>query len=290
MMAGLAAATRLRRAHRAAPAQTADQQPEAAASILPDRYTPPPVTDPRLTAFVDRQRPVEERLRADITSSLPAVTDETDVAAVIAVLTDTQDIDDVRNEAANLLRRSGSPQLASALIGIVNHPTEKERFRAFAIQHLGLLAQDAVDEEAPHAAHLLKPLREALQDRHIAVRREALLALSHLNDPLAVEVAGQWLYDLDLETARVHDVAIRCLREQNQRVFLPMIRDYARHAPEPVRIAALVTLSEWNDAESRDAFVAAAQADAIRLRRAGQAALDRLDRTNATPKPTIQEP
>jgi hypothetical protein len=78
------------------------------------RYSPPPVQTPEFAAFVDRN--ARGRVTPDITSRIPRIRDDEDVPAVVSVLLDTEDDDTVRNEAANLLRRSEYPALTDDLL------------------------------------------------------------------------------------------------------------------------------------------------------------------------------
>lgn len=62
------------------------------------------------------------------------------------------------------------------------------------------------------------------------------------------------------------------------REHLPAIRRLARDSSEVVRIASIVALSHWEDEESRPAFEEAVKATVPRVQRAGQAALERLNK------------
>ena len=62
-----------------------------------------------------------------------------------------------------------------------------------------------------------------------------------------------------LATRVVPAAAIRCVREFDLREHIPTIRTYLRDGDEVVRVAAIVTLSQWGDEESRPAIEEAAK-------------------------------
>lgn len=249
-------------------------------------YTPPRTTDPGLGAFVDRQSK-QPRVTADIGTRVPKATDPKDIGAVSTVLADTKDDDAVRNEAADLLRRSAYPQLTDDLIKVLSNPEEKERFRSFCVQHLYSNHKRASPVEKEKIA---STLRECLTDRHVKVRREALLALHRLKDQEAEALARKWLHDEGEAADAVRDLAIRIIRERGLRDELPTIRRLARDKDTVIRIAALVTLAEWRDKESRPLMGAAAESDNVRLQRCGKLALKRLDEPPVPVKPEKPAP
>ena len=251
--------------------------------LSPEEYAPPAVESPELASFVDRE--AGDRVPADITSRIPRVRHEEDIPTVVSVLLDTGDDDTVRNEAANLLRRSGYEGLTDDLINVLNNPEEKARFRSFAVQHLWHNAKNAGPAELER---ITATFRQALDDRHVQVRREALLALVRIRDPKGKETAIKWLTAEKAEGLR--DAAIRCVRELGLREYLPTIRKYVRDPDTVVRIAAIVTLSQWNDVESRPAFEEAANSDNFRLQRAGKLALRRIRDAEAGQAQEPEEP
>ena len=119
---------------------------------------------------------------------------------------------------------------------------------------------------------------KALTDRHIEVRREVLLSLVRIGDPKGKETAVAWLTAKEKDNVR--DLAIRCLHMLSLKKYIPAIRQYLYDKNEVIRIAAIVSLSQWGDRESRDAFEKAANSKSVRLQRAGKAALKRLDGNN----------
>ncbi len=169
-------------------------------------YSAPATVASELSALVDRS--AKDRVSPDITSRIPRVRHEEDIPVVVSVLLDTEDDDTVRNEAANLLRRSGYSGLTDDLLKVLDDPKEGARFRAFCTQHLWMNVEKAGPDER---AKIGSALHEALSDRHIPVRREALLALVRMRDPKGRETAVEWL--LDEEADGLRDAAIRCVRE-----------------------------------------------------------------------------
>ncbi|MCX5728018.1 MAG: hypothetical protein NTZ28_04125, partial [Nitrospirae bacterium] len=120
-----------------------------------------------------------------------------------------------------------------------------------------------------------------LKDRHMEVRREALLALTRQRDPMATETALAWLKAEGPEADDNRDIAIRCVRELDLREQLPLIRSFARSTNDTTRIAAIVTLRDWHDTESRSAIEVAATSSVIRVQQCAKAALARLDKSNS---------
>lgn len=230
-------------------------------------YPIPPVTERRLSSFVNPNLDLRDRIPADIATRVPEVTGK-DVKIVVSILKNNGENDVVRNEAANLLRRSRYSKLTDSLIEMLGSNEEGERFRAYCIQHLEKNSETAKHEEKEK---IQQTIRSALKDRHIAVRREALLSLVNMRDPAGEEWAVRMLRDD--EGKDIRDLAIRCVKLRGKTQCIPKIREYLRDQNEAVRIAAIVALSEWKDEESVDAFKAAADSQSARLRRAGERAL-----------------
>lgn len=237
-------------------------------------YQPPTVADDRLTVFVDRRNDLDERLSPDLIERLRTVVFPDDQAAVVTVLEDPEDDDTVRHEAAELLRRSGYGSLTDCLIGLLASPAERPRFRSWSVQHLGLNLEHA---DGAERARILDALRQAVHHPEIETRREALFALANAGDATGAQVAIAWLSDPSPAADATRAIAIRCVQEVlDRRDQLPVVRRYARAADEEIRIAALVALSQWHDAESLEAFAEAAADGSARLRRCGTAALARM--------------
>ncbi len=249
----------------------AAEESRASRPTVEPAYVPPATRDAAVGRFVDRR--AKDRVTPDITSRMPKLRHKEDVRAVAFVLRDTTDDDTVRNEAANLLRRSSYAGLGDDLISVLDNPNEGPRFRSFAVQHLW---QGATEASGGERSRIVEKLREALEDRDVPVRREALLALVRLGDEAGKEAAVRWLMAEGGEGVR--DAAIRCVRELDLREHASTIRRFLRDENEVVRVAAIVTLSQWADEESRPAFETAAESDSVRLRRAGKLALRTLDR------------
>ena len=229
--------------------------------------------DPRTGIIADRAKPDRTRLETLVAFNRSGETlaFKTDLDLLARTLRDTAEGDTLRHEIANLLLSHKYPGLTDILIGILDSPGEQERFRAFCVQHLWRRAGEAPTDERNRIADLL---RESLNDRHTAVRREALLALVRDNDELGRHTAEKWLTDPG--ATAVHDLAIRCMREMDVRKHVETIRSFLDATNEAARIAAIVTLSEWGDDQSRPAFEAAATSDSLRLQRAARFALQRL--------------
>ena len=233
--------------------------------IAAESHKPPPPGDPLLARLVDSKIKAYVRLNLDIQTRIPSVKNPEDYPALVYCLKDISEEDTIRNEVANLLKRSHYPGLANALIDVLDNPSEKPRFRSFAVQHLGELS-------ATGESSILAKLRQCLDDKDAEVRREALLALVRQKDDSASQAAVRQLADVE-----TRDLAIRCVRELDLREQIPNVRKYLNDSNEVVRIAAIVALSQWFDDESRTAFDDAAASKSMRLQSAGAAALARLD-------------
>jgi len=191
----------------------------------------------------------------------------------VKLLLDVNVDDTSRNEAANLLRRSGYSGLTDDLVKVLNNPNEGPRFRSFCVQHLWMNHEKASSKERKI---IVEALKKSLVDRHIPVRREALLALVRLKDPIGKITAVKWLKAED--TDNVRDLAIRCVKKLDLREHIPTIRSYLSYKNSTIRIATIVALSEWGDETSRPSFEAAAKSKIYRMQKAGKAAIKRLDK------------
>jgi len=202
----------------------------------------------------------------------PNIPDLQDKPEPVRTLLDPQKDDTKRNEVANSLRDSGYKGLTDDLITVLENPNEKARFRSFCVQHLYNNYKQAGDKER---RKIKNALYKALKDRHVKVRREALLALVRIGDPKGKETAVAWLKDRDKDNVR--DLAIRCVHKLDLKQYILTIRQYLYDKNEVTRIAAIVALSQWGDKQSKPAFKKAAESQSVRLQRAGKAALKRLE-------------
>jgi|GEM_PF-4758380 len=241
-------------------------------------------TDPAVADFVKKeththlpQPHIEKphlRVTPDQTSRLPRVKNAEDLAAVAAVLRDPGDDDTVRHEAAELLRRSGYTGIIDDLNYVLANPKEGERFRSWAVQHLhNMLSHLPTDAERQNVRDIWVSL---LQDRHVSVRAETLLALCRTGDPKGAETAIAWLNDPRPEFNAVRYIAIRCVHDLDLRAQISAIRTCLKSGDEHTRTVAMVALSDWRDQSSRGAFEAAASSANPRLQRVGNSALARL--------------
>ena len=233
----------------------------------PEGYPVPKVTDPQLSSFANPNRDVTKRIPPDFRARVPRVKGK-DIEVVVRMLQNKLEDDVVRNEAAGLLRRSDYRKLTDRLTDILEDEEEGERFRRYCVQHLSVNWKTAAREEKEK---IRDTLRESLNDRHPAVRREALLALVKMKDPKGRETAVSWLTGPEGEGQR--DLAIRCVKELDLKQHIPGVRKCLQDKNESVRVAAIAALSGWGDVQSRSAFEEAAMSDSPRLRRAGKAAL-----------------
>ena len=260
---------------------TTDAPPACSHTIPqgPAAYAPPAVSDPALRKLVDRRLPMEERIPPNIMSLIPDVKDPRDVAVLAKLLADPAEPDTARNEFANILFRIGHAGLEDTLLEVLENPAEKARFRSWAVQHLGTLLIQGRLQGDPQ--QMILRMRGWLQDRHVEVRREALLVLTRQRDPMATDTALAWFKAKGPEADDNRDIAIRCVRELDLRDQLPLIRPFVRSTNDTTRIAAIVTLSQWGDIESRPAIEEAATSSVIRVQHCAKAALARLDKSTS---------
>ncbi len=218
------------------------------------------------------------RLSPDFLAEVPRLTTPDEIAAVVHVMEDWSDDDTVRNEAINLLRRSNVAGLDARLMALLDRPYEPERIRTFFTQHLGL------DLAACGAKPAREPLRTrlalALDDRHTAVRREALSALVDVRDGEALARLARGLDDPAMNG--MQDLAIYLYQRIDDHQFLAQIRAHANSGDLQVRIAAIYVLGEWRDEQSRTLFTTAAAAKTYALQRAGEMALQKLPQADAS--------
>jgi len=244
------------------------KKPDKNIIILPKET--PNIQDPTLRTLIDRT--AKNRVTSNMSSKYQKVKHKGDLEALSYVLRDVRDSDTVRHEVANLLRRSQYGDLTKDLLAVLKNPMEKPRFRNFVVQHLYLNYEMADPDESDIIVHTLVT---CLEDRDTVVRREALLALYRVGNPLAASTAKKWLKDA--EKNDVHDVAIRIMREQGNRSAIENIRarlDTPKN--EVVCIAAIVTLGEWQDEKSMERLTALKKTGSVRIQRACDLALRRI--------------
>jgi len=215
------------------------------------------------------------RCPADLSERIPRVNSKEEIDAVVALLLDTQDGDTPRNEAINLLRRSGYRDLERDLITVARNKNERPRFRTFAVQHLGISIEQA--EREPKTPRSWSPLyvrdlcAELLKNEPNEVQREALYALIRARDARASDVIAQGFSNPQWEGSR--DLLIRGALELNMVSKIAEIRPFAYSEDVNVRVAALNALAQWKDEASRPAMEEALASKVARIKNAGEVAL-----------------
>lgn len=241
----------------------------------------PVTTNSALANFLDHH--ASDRLTGDFHVHIPRLTTVEEMSAVAALAKNPQEADVIRHQAIEMLRRSEYAGLTTLLIVLIDAPEERERFRSFVAQHLGMLVEPDVitfvgDADRIRAKERLVAL---LNDRHAAVRREALLALARVRDEQAITIVRTGLDDPAWHEAR--DLIVRCAGELDQRALIPRIRPLAFDDNAEIRIAALNALGSWRDAPSIAAFREARQSGIVRVQNAGAAALRRWESESPSP-------
>jgi HEAT repeat protein len=242
------------------PPVSAKPASSGSSSYLLTEKDPPTRADPQLTKRLIDTRRVEN------------------TADVLVIILDIKKDPTTRNEAANLLRRSECLSLTENLVRSLGSAEEGPLWRSYCIQHLYMNSEKAMPDEKEKIAGVL---RSSLSDRHTRVRREALLALCRLKDPLGQETAVKWLTAKEGEGPR--DVAIRCCEDLGLCDQAPAVRKLATDPDESTAVQAIGTLGRWGDEASRPLFEDAAKSKSLRLQNAAKAALKRLDVARATP-------
>jgi HEAT repeat protein len=254
-------------ATRAPHVSTPSSSSPATMTVQHEHADPAETDNVELSHFLDRTR--TDRVTFDISSRLPFLGNPHDIALVARMVQDDSEDDAARNEGINLLGRSEYDHLTELLFHVLDSEAERPRFRAFATQRLGMLMQR---DEDSFVLDIAVRLRSALNDRHLEVRREALLALAHIQDSQASSIIQNGLGDPEWADAR--DLIIRCLYEEGAKGEIPAIRRFLSSGRESERIAALYVLGRWNDGASEEAIrLSSVDPANVRIRRAGLQAL-----------------
>ncbi len=245
-------------------------------------YVAPAVATPAMSNVVDRSKDFDERVHGLTSGKVLEVKDPQDLETLAKQLSDPKEDEVVRHEIVNLLVRSNYPELEPTLFKILENPAEEQKFRAWAVQHIGgLLTHPGA---IPVSPDLLNRVRNILSDKDLPVRREALLALSRANDPQTLEAVTGMLKSQAAEFDGMRDLAIRIAQTKNLRDQIPLIRPYLTSTNDILRIAAIDTLGKWQDQESRPAIEAAQKEGSYRVKLCAAAALKNLD--SSKPPPT----
>jgi HEAT repeat protein len=171
-----------------------------------------------------------------------------DVALMRRMLRDPTEGDTIRNEAANLLGRSQVKELVADLQAVLVHPAEAARFRSFAAQHLGLCWERAgYQPDLPEH----RALQQALTDRHVEVRREALLALSRGKDPQVPTRIRELL--ADPTASDQHDLCCRLVADLGLTEHQATLQTLIGSSHESVAVAALDAVGRLKAASLRPA-------------------------------------
>jgi hypothetical protein len=227
----------------------------------------------RPSAYLTSEKEASVVADPELTARLIATRKAEDTGEIAAVLLDVKRDATSRNEAANLLRRSEYAGLTDRLIESLGGEGEGPLWRSYCVQHLYMNHEGA---SAGEKSRIEGVLRDSLTDRHTRVRREALLALCRLKEPLGRETAVKWLSAKEGEGAR--DVAIRCVEELDLRDQAAAIRELVADPDESTAVAAIGVLGRWGDAASWGVIEAAGKSGSARVREAAGAALGRLGR------------
>jgi len=243
-------------------------------------------SNPHLSAFLNGTFPVQKRVFPDMTNRIPSVSSVSEISRVTAVITNINEDDTVRHEAIELLRRSNVSNLHEVLHQAFANERNSPRFRRFLAQHLGIcLSADTVG-----AQYVLPILRNALNDECCEVRRESLLALAAYKDAVARSFCSKLIQQKDAPQEML-DAVIRAIFVFDDRKHTVDIREKLLHADEDVQIAAIYTLSCWNDVDSQVLFLKLGNSPVRRVASAAKSALLRMEsnRNRNLEKPQIDK-
>jgi len=236
------------------------------------------VRDPILRTLLDKTK-TNHRIPADLDYVLPVALEE-DLPAVVAMVRDVTDGAMERHEGINVLRRSRYVGLTDLLLAQLQDPREQPLFRAYLLQHLGLiLAEDK--PESSVALRITDALRRELVGKSSEERRQAYQSLIAVKNEDALRLAHLPLDDARLDDLR--DLAIHDLYVRNETARMAEIRPYLHHPNIDTRIAAITVLGQWRDEQSAVAFREAAAETLPAMQRAGELALARLEGRTVIP-------
>ncbi len=201
----------------------------------PERSLIEKLAAPYLGALVQRIANRDESFRARAIRTIGTLGQEQYRAEIVAALDDSSDL--VAMAAARSLTQSGSPELATAVLG------KLARFR----QWRPSLIASMLARVGPAMA---EPLRALMADlsAEAAVRVIAVEALAELSDPLAADEAARLLAgatDRNLVVALLGLVFVAGRAEH-----LPLVRPLVGSADAPVRARAFATVARLDPAFS----------------------------------------
>ena len=228
---------------------------------------------PALARFLDPR--ASDRIPPNITEQIPGLRYPDEVLAVRVLLDNRLEGDSIRNECIDLLRRSEFPDLGDLLWSFLNRSDERERFRAFLAQHLGIELISAIGQSR---SVLRARMMVLLDDRHLAVRREALGALVAIRDSEAVDIVRDGLKGPRWQDAR--DLIVHSAFALGLSNMRDAIRPLMHDQDTEVRIASVHALGAWDDEPSRGTITECASSEIPRLRRAAEHALRFLNEQN----------
>jgi hypothetical protein len=238
------------------------------------KETPPQLnsSNPFLLTFVDKNS--DDRVPPDFLGKIPRINSDNEIAAVCYLVKDREEVDAIRNEGINLLRRSNYEKIDDLLINLLDDERETERMRAFFTQHLGVGLEILVDGQRDE--RIRNRLELALSDLQILVKRESLSALVSINNQRALEILNRGLLYPGNENMR--DLIIYLYYERDEKKRIEDIRLVLTDADQTTRVAAIYTLGQWGDIASKPAFEIAARSPIHAIKMAGSKALDSLQK------------
>lgn len=226
------------------------------------------------------------QVRALSTWNTPLTAEE--IHAFHAFVCDSSRNHSIRNEVLNVLERQGDLGLCDVLEMVLDNPTEKGDFRAYAMQHLGSMMEECARQfaqtvtSAAKMTDLVNRCRRFLQDPHPAVRRQTLANLLQVEDPTAIAMVPQILESGAVDPCAI--VAVRYVGDKRQMQYIPRLCVLAYSGDLALRIAAVCVLGHLGDPSGIPAATEAASHPDAQLAATGRLALKRLAPNREPPK------
>lgn len=173
---------------------------------------------------------------------------EKEMDVYLATLIDLNRSDASRNEIVNLLRRSDCTKLEQKLIELLDNKDEKERFRSYIIQHLGVSLKNLQDNKIKD--DIQKILRKYMEGEVDSLKGEAYLALLEVKDEFALKFLKDTIKqgpDITFLKLSIRYAFLLGLTDQ-----IIEVRKYLKHENKVIQMTAIHYLGQWKDKTSEE--------------------------------------
>lgn len=214
-----------------------------------------------VVVLADTTLPIEQRIPSEGLIEF----DQAEVDALVTVVVDADDELVARHEAMFALAQAQPALAAELFAGILADADEVVDARAYAAQHLGMVAEGGtvawVEGLLVHAFE---------RDPELIVRREAFLALARVG---ALRVAHLLDDPFDSELAGMGDLVLAWWEERDLRHHADRIPQLLGEPDERILLGAAALAGAWRVTAARDALRALGEHPNPRLRNAAAIAL-----------------